>query len=145
MLDHAQTMFDGMSDMMKRLKKASYAKNMEEFRARNGRTFREMTDYVDAAEDKDAAAGEIARTFAERVETAFQVKGRIKSCTQADLNFFMIFYVFPAILLTNHPEAKRIADAIRDTWRSTFKESNIDYKDYDTMYSSFNEKILGIF
>lgn len=145
MLDRAETMFEGMSEMMKRLKKASYEKNMKAFRERNEGIFREMTDYVDAAEDKDAAAEQLAQAFTGQVREAFQVKGKMRSRTQADLNFFMIFYVFPAILLTNHPEAKRIADAIRDRWRSTFKDSNIDYRDYDTMYGSFSEKILGIF
>ena len=145
MLDHAETMFEGMSEMMKRLKKASYEKNMNAFRERNEGILREMTDYVDAAEDKDAAAKQLAQAFTGRVREAFQVKGKIRSRRQADLNFFMIFYVFPAILLTNHPEAKRIADAVRDSWRSTFQDSNIDYRDYDTIYNSFNEKILGIF
>lgn len=147
MLEHAETMFDGMPDMMKRLKKASYAANMKQFREKNGHYFDEMTQYVEAAEDKTAAAGQVALAFTGQVDAYFRAlgKGKIKSRAQADLNFFMIFYVFPALLLTDHPQAVRIADAVRDAWRSTFKNSNIDYRDYDTMYNAFNEKILGIF
>lgn len=147
MLEHIETIFDGMPDMMKRLKKASYAANMKQFREKNGRFFDEMTQYVDAAPDKEAAARETAQAFAGQVDAYFRAQGRgkIRSRMQADLNFFMIFYVFPALLLTEHPEAVRIADALRDAWRSTFKDSNIDYRDYDTMYNAFNEKILGIF
>ena len=147
MLEHAETMFDGMPDMMKRLKKASYAANMKQFREKNGHYFDEMTQYVEAAEDKAAAAGQVALAFTGQVDAYFRAlgKGKIKSRAQADLNFFMIFYVFPALLLTDHPQAVRIADAVRDAWRSTFKNSNIDYRDYDTMYNAFNEKILGIF
>lgn len=145
MPDHVEMMFEGMSVLIKRLKKASYEKNMKMFRERNRAAFREMTAYVDAAENKDAAAKQLAQSFTGRVREIFQVKGKIKSYTQADMNLFMVLYVFPAILLTNHPEAKRIAGAIRDAWRDTFKNSNIDYRDYDTIYNSFNEKIMGLF
>ena len=58
MLERMETMFDGMSDMMKRLKKASYEKNMRSFRAQNEHYFLEMTDLVrDAADaEKEQAA-----------------------------------------------------------------------------------------
>lgn len=145
MPDHVEMMFEGMSVLIKRLKKASYEKNMKAFRERNEAVFREMTDYVDAAENKDAAAKQLAQSFTGRVREIFQVKGKIKSCTQVDMNLFMVLYVFPALLLTEHPEAKRIADAIRDSWRDTFKDGNIDYQDYNAIYNSFNEKIMGMF
>ena len=32
MLEHVENLFDGMTDMMKKLKKASYEKNMTAFR-----------------------------------------------------------------------------------------------------------------
>ena len=148
MLERMETMFDGMSDMMKRLKKASYEKNMRSFRAQNEHYFLEMTDLVrDAADaEKEQAAAQAAEVFASKVEAAFGMNGRIRSRTQADLNFFMIFYVFPAILLTDRPEAKMVADAVRDEWRARFQDSaGLDYRDYDTLYNSFHEKIFGIF
>ena len=56
MLDHVEIIFDNMPEMLKRLKKASYAERMEKFRSEHGHFFREMTDRVELAEDKDAAA-----------------------------------------------------------------------------------------
>ena len=67
------------------------------------------------------------------------------SAVQTDLNFFMIYYVFPTILGTEHEYAKLIADSICSAWGKRFKESQIQYTDYDTLYGSFREKIFGIF
>ena len=64
---------------------------------------------------------------------------------QTDLNFFMIYYVFPAILLTEHDDAKLIADYLCSRWGEKFKNSKIQYTDYDSLYVSFREKIFGIF
>ena len=62
-----------------------------------------------------------------------------------DLNFFMIYYVFPAILMTQSDNAKMMADTLCETWGKSFKDSKIAYTDYDSLYSSFREKIFGIF
>ena len=62
-----------------------------------------------------------------------------------DLNFFMIYYVFPAILKRNHEYAKLLADTLCETWGSSFKNSKIGYTDYETLYKAFREKIFGIF
>lgn len=145
MLDQVETIFDGMVDMMKKLKKSSYEKNMAAFRARNGHFFQEMIQYVEETEGKDNAAKEIADIFVSAVEERFSVKGKMKSRTQADLNFFMIYYVFPAILLVESGYSDLVAANIRDMWRNRFKNSNIDYADYDRIYSTFREKIFGIF
>ena len=42
MLKNLETMFDNMSDMMKKLKKKSYEINMEQFLEKNGHFFQEM-------------------------------------------------------------------------------------------------------
>ncbi len=145
MLDQVETMFDGMLDMMKKLKKASYKKNMEGFRSRNGHFFQEMRQYTEGKDQKEDAAKEIAVIFTEAVKNRFSVKGKIKSRMQADLNFFMIYYVFPAILLEGGENAELIAKSIRDRWAAQFKDSEIQYADYDRLYGAFREKIFGIF
>ena len=145
MLNHVETMFDQMAAMMKKLKKANYEKNMKEFRSRNEHYFLEMTEHMDSSADKNVAAEEIAAAFVGTVSEAFQTKGKIRSRVQTDLNFFMIYYVFPAILLTDHDNAALIADAVCARWRETFPGNNISYADYDHLYQSFNEKIFGLF
>lgn len=147
MLDHVETIFDDMKPMMKKLKKASYKNNMELFLDRHGHYFREMTDVVGSAEDKDAAAAEVAAVFVDSVEKAFSSpkKGKIDGVIQLDLNFFMIYYVFPAILKTEHSDAVLIADSLRDEWGNRFADSRIQYTDYDSLFAAFREKIFGIF
>ena len=146
MLDHVEIIFEDMKPMMKKLKKKNYRINMEEFLLRHGHYFQEMTAHTAAAEDKAEAADELARVFTEQVEKAYisPKKGRVDPVVQLDLNFFMIYYVFPAILKTEHEDARLIADHIRDEWSRRFKDSDIQYTDYDSLYGAFREKIFGI-
>ena len=145
MLDHVENIFNNMPEMLKRLKKASYAERMEKFRDEHGHFFREMTDAVELAEDRDAKAAEIAGVVVEAARERFTVRGRINGRTQTDMNFFMIYFVFPAILMTRSTCADQVAKAIRDQWSRTFKNSDIGYTDYESLLGSFTEKIFGIF
>jgi len=145
MLENVGSMFDGMLGMMKKLKKASYESHMKEFRERNGHFFREMIRYVEQSEDREAAAKEVADVFTDAVRETFSVRGKIRGRTQVDLNFFLIYYVFPAILLEESEVNDLTAGSIRDAWEAKFKDSRIQYTDYDKIYGAFREKIFGIF
>lgn len=147
MLDNLETMFDNMKDMLKKLKKKSYEENMGQFLKKHNHYFQEIMEYMDAADDKEKAAGEIAASFGECVENTFGkgAKKKIPSSQQADINFFMIYYVFPAILKTEHEDCRLLADSICREWKGRFKNSAIGYTDYDSLYDSFKEKIFGLF
>ncbi len=145
MLEQAASMFDGMQTMMKKLKKASYEVHMKEFRRTYGDMIREMTDHTGAGEDKRRAAGDVADAFIDSVRRRFEKNGKISGTVQVDLNFFMIYYVFPAILLTEHEDAKIVADVLCEKWGEAFKNSKIGYTDYASLHKSFREKIFGIF
>lgn len=147
MLNGIGNMFDDMPNMLKRLKKKSYEENSKKFWRANMNYFFEMTDYVAAAEDKESAAKNIAEILVNEVEAKYAAgaKKKIPNAKQVDINFFMIYYVFPSILKTQHDDCKLIADSICAEWNSHFKNSEIGYTDYDTLYNSFKEKIFGIF
>ncbi len=147
MLENVETMFDNMRDMLKKLKKKSYEDNMEQFLKKNDHYFQEMTEYMDATDEKEKAAGEIAAILGQCVEDTFGkgAKKKIPSSTQADINFFMIYYVFPAILKTGHGDCRLLADGICTEWKERFKNSAISYTDYDSLYGAFKEKVFGIF
>ena len=144
MLERIETIFDHMGPMLKKVKKKQYEENMKAFRQEYNHYFFEMTDYM-KADKKEIMAKEIAAVFVEAVKRKFEVKGKIKGYLQIDLNFFMIYYVFPAILMTQHEDAILVADAICEAWGNSFKDSKIQYADYDTISNSFKEKIFGIF
>lgn len=83
------------------------------------------------------------------IETMFEnmtymIRRKIPSHVQADVNFFMIYYVFPALLKTEHEWCRLIADSICVEWKKRFKRSAIGYTDYDSIYKSFREKAFGI-
>lgn len=146
MLDHVETMFDSIPDMLKKLKKRSYESNMELFRKRNASYFDEIIQYVETQENKEEASATVAGLLADAAERRFAgSNGKIKPRQQADLNFFMIYYTFPAILLTENENADLIDKSICNEWARRFKDSKISYTDYDSIYNTFNEKILGIF
>ncbi len=148
MLEQAGTMFDNMEAMMYRIKKKVYAERMEQFQEKNRALLAEMTGFVEQAEEqrRGEAAAQVAKAFADAVETRFARRGKISGRSQMDINLFMIYYVFPAILLTGSECAVPLADAIRDEWRGRFRDSaQIGYTTYEEISSTFQEKFLGLF
>ena len=141
-------MFDNMEAMMDRIKKKVYAERMERFREKNLEILAQMTDFVEQAEEqeRDKAAAQVAKALADAVEAGFAKRGKISGRTQMDINLFMIYFVFPAILLTQSEYAGLLADAIRDEWRGRFKNSEqLSYTTYEEIYGTFQEKIFGMF
>lgn len=170
MLEQAGTMFDDMVGMLNRIKKKVYGERMALFREKNAKLLNEMVEFVEQAEKRDGiedqqqaekrdevedqqqvksrdeAAAQAAQAFADAVEARFAKRGKIGGRTQMDINLFMIYYVFPAILLTESACAVPLADAIRDEWRGRFRDSaQIDYTSYEELSKTFQDKILGIF
>lgn len=146
MLEQAGAMFDNMEAMMYRLKKKAYRERMEQFREKNRVVLTEMTDFAGQANDRDEAAAQVAKALADAVETRFAKRGKISGRSQMDINLFMIYFVFPAILLTQSECAVPLADAIRDEWRGRFRDSaQLGYTTYEEISSTFQEKFLGIF
>lgn len=145
MLDQVESMYADMAKMLKRLKRPQYESNMKTFREMHGHHLEEMLSFVSAAEDKEQAAAELADVFVQKIIDAYSKRGKISGRMNVDLNFFTVFYVFPALLLTGHEDAEKVCDAICTKWAVSFKEGNISYADYNKLCSSFQTKIFGIF
>lgn len=144
MLQQVEVVFEDMAPMLKGLKKKNYEENMKVFREKNNEFFFQMMDQL-KVDNKEAVAKHLANSFVAAVKQIFEKQGKIKGSVQADMNFFMIYYVFPAILMTQSDNAKLMADTLCETWGNSFKNAKIGYTDYDTLYGSFKEKIFGIF
>lgn len=141
-----ERMFENKSKMLKRLKKQTYETYFAQFQAEYAKQLEEITAYAADASDKQAAITEIGTWFTDGVLRKFASgKKKIPSYVQADLNLFMIYYVFPALLKTGHPDAEQITEGICAVWAECFPGNKIGYTDYDTLYQSFHDKILGIF
>ncbi len=139
-------MFDDMEAMIHHIKKKVYMERMEVFRAKNADILGEMLGFVENAQEKQAAAAQVAAVLADAVEKRFAKRGRISGRSQMDINLYMIYFVFPAILLTKSECAGMLADAVRDEWRGRFRDSaQISYTTFEELCGNFQEKILGIF
>ena len=143
MLQQVEAVFEDMAPMLKGLKKKNYEANMKAFREKNNEFFFGMVEQLNF-ENKEAVARHLSNSFVNAVKQIFEKRGKIKGRVQMDLNFFMIYYVFPSILMTQNDNAKLMADTLCETWGKSFKDSKIGYTDYDTLYESFKEKIFGI-
>lgn len=146
MLEQAGAMFDDMAGMLSRIKKKIYGERMAYFRQKNESTLTEMIRFVEQAQEQQDAAAQVAKALADAVEARFAKRGKISGSSQMDINLMMIYYVFPAILLTESACAVPLADAIRDEWRRRFRDSEqLDYTTYEELSNTFQEKILGMF
>ena len=145
MLENVSDIFFNYPMMISgRVKKAEYKKNMYDFRVEFGEDIQEMVDAVNAADNKEEVACSIGTDFCDKVFALYEKKGKVKGTKRAELNMFMILYIFPAILLTGNESATLMCDKLRDAWNIKFGEK-IDYTDYDTIYEGFREKIFGMF
>ena len=143
MLQQVEAVFENMAPMLKGLKKKTYEKNMKEFREKHNEFFFSLMDQLKFG-NKEVIAQHLSNSFVAAVKQIFEKRGKIKGNLQMDLNFFMIYYVFPAILMTQSDDAKLLADTLCETWGNSFKDSKIGYTEYDKLYESFKEKIFGI-
>ena len=134
-----------MPNMLTNLKQSTYEKNMERFIQRNGSYFDAITTSVEQAEDQDEAGKQIADRFVTAVEEKYSKNGKIGGRLQVDLNLFMIYYVFPAILETKKPCASLVADTLCAEWSKRISHRAIGYTTYEQLCGSFREKIFGIF
>lgn len=145
MFDKIEYLFRDMGGMIRCPKKNIYEQKMNYFLEDRKWFLEEVTEWMEQSECKGDSAKELSRQFTQQVFDAFSRKNRIKPYVQADLNMFMIYYVFPAILKTEKPYARLLADEICREWRERFQDSNIRYTSYEELYNNINEKILGIF
>ena len=145
MLEQMPTLFDQYEKKLvfSSHKRKTYEAYFETFCKEQGRLLSDMIDLMTAREDKEAAADEIAMCMVDAVREKYSKWGRVSVKRRTDLGFYLIYYVFPALLLKEEPEGKILADHIRDTWNREMKEK-ISYADYETIRASFQDKLLGL-
>lgn len=131
---NVEKLFEDVAYLSKVHNKKDYEKQMDMF---NEQRYELLKDLVEA-DDVEASAKELC----EDVTAAFKKFGKVRGADLMNLNYFMIYYVFPAIL-TNEGNGKEICDKLKDTWNNHFK-STINYTDYETLRDGFQTKIFGI-
>ena len=135
---NVEKLFEDAGQLSKVNNKKAYEANIEMFKSNR---YELLNDLVDA---DDSQLQSQAKQLCEDVTAAFKKFGKVRGGDLMNLNYFMIFYVFPAIQQNEEKEKSiRICDILRDTWNQHFK-SNISYADYDTLLEGFQTKIFGV-
>ena len=131
---NVEKIFEDVAYLSKVHTKSDYEKQMDMFNSARYCLLHQLVEADDIESE--------AQSFCEDVAGTFKKFGKVRGSDLMNLNYFMIYYVFPAILL-NADDGNRICDTLRDTWNSYFK-SSISYTDYDTLKDGFQMKIFGI-
>lgn len=145
MLENASEVFDLSMIKFKKNKKVTYDQRMEAFRTQHGHYIDEMLTHIREAEDKDAAAVEAAKAFTDSAFNRYARRGKIRGVAGSDPTLFMIFYVFPAIQLTEDENAILLCDKLRDEFSVKFNNPQMGYTTFQEIRDSFSEKIFGLF
>ncbi|MCR5581486.1 MAG: hypothetical protein K6F66_07835 [Pseudobutyrivibrio sp.] len=126
--------FEDVDRMSKVKTKKEYESYMNVFKSERLDMLKDYTE----AEDKKAAA----EVFCQAVEDEFKKFGKVRGGDMMNLNYFMIYFIFPAIL-SEKEDGKESCDLLRDVWNDHFKAS-VNYTDYDSLMEGFRTKIFGI-
>lgn len=130
---------------LKKLKQANYEENYEIFRNRYGGL---ITDAINAMPEEDeealkAAMSETAGDMAASILSEYGKRNKVSPNTLMDLNFMMIYYIFP-FLLKSGEKGESFAAVLKDKWNETLG-CNISYAPYEEIMAGFRKKLFGFF
>lgn len=145
--DRLTDLFEDRHIYLKKLKQVTYESYTEEFAQTYGPQLDAIIKFVADSEDADAAAKEVAGDFANKTFERYAKKGRIGGNLMMDLNFMMIYYMFPYLIkqrgvLTETAEG--FAKVLKDKWNEVMG-TNISYAPYEELYAGFKKRLFGFF
>lgn len=129
-----EKIFEDAAYLSKVHTKKDYEKQMDMFKERR---YDLLADLINA-DDVAAASKQLCLD----VNDKFKKFGKVRGSDLMNLNYFLIYYVFPSILM-NEEKGQDICEALKDAWNSQFK-ANINFTDYETLMAGFQTKIFGI-
>jgi len=122
--------------MLKKFRRKDYIENMKAFRTK-----------WDGLISSTIEAGNfeaVSENFVQNVISIYTKWGRISKIRKMDLGLFMVYFVFPAILLSEKSGAEELCNTLLATWNEKMN-SNIEYMKYDDIVAGFNDKMFGMF
>ena len=132
-------LFDDYEILLTGFNRAKYIKNMQVFKEK----------YKDALTELYRQSKEEYRSFCEAVYKRYSFMGKVGKMKKKDLNLFMIYYIFPSMLLIGEDNAEKEmahtgCDSLLETWNSVF-DTDISYLEYPVIIEGFNDKLFGVF
>lgn len=133
---NVKQMFSDCNYFLKKFNDEDYKYNMKLFREKWNKTFVETIVLRNYEAD--------SLSFVSQVKTLYTRFGKVNKSRKQDLSLFMIYFVFPAILLTDEAEAKELCDVLLMTWNKEMG-TDISYTNYDDILANFNDRMFGMF
>ncbi len=137
-------LFDEREGYLRKLKKESYEINTQRFDTDYGPALRALLESAGASGDTAGSYVSEALDFSRKIYDKYEKKGKINSILLMDLNFMMVYYVFPYLLKNKDKGGEEFAAVLKDKWNETMG-SNISYTTYEDLYSGFKKKLFGFF
>ncbi len=129
---------------LKKLKQTTYEANTERFKSEFGPAIDGILRSASETEDAKGAYESVAVDFSRRVFDKYEKRGKIAPTVMMDINFCMIYYVFPYLLKSGIAGAEDFAKILKDKWNETL-HCNISYTTYEELYAGFKKKLFGFF
>lgn len=133
---HTKEIFADYEHYLRKFRKKDYIQNMELFRAK--------WNEILAATVQAGNYEEVAKDFVEQLKNTYKRFGKVSKTRKIDLGLFLIYFVFPGILLTEKAGAKELCDILADSWNEEMGTC-IEYLSYDEIVENFNDKTFGMF
>lgn len=137
-------LFDKKDIYLRKLNKVTYEANMRTFENEYGPAMDALMAVGSEGQDAAGAYESVALDFSRRVYDRYEKKGKIGSILLMDLNFMMVYYVFPYLLKNKDKGGEELAGVLKDKWNGTFG-SSISYTTYEDLYNGFKKKLFGFF
>lgn len=143
MLQGIEQIFENITEMNAGLKRTTYQEKFEKFQAEYGYYFEEMNAYMEETENHEAAAEAVGIRLMHAAEKKCgNRRGKLDGRTRSELSLFMVYYVFPSILLQGE-NMTELAEGVLKVSRKELRNKELQYADYQTIYDGFSDKILG--
>lgn len=157
-----KSMFDEYEKYNAKFKAKTYKDAAEDFCGKYKGMFIEMLNEIESAEcaadevENEELSGGLQGETADKIEeiaTEFVTESEriIKKNNKQPgsrkmlmYNMYTVMYIFPCILDTNKKYAKDLLDSIVKKWNKTFRNTNVQYSDYETIDAGFKRKLCYI-
>ncbi len=144
--ENAEEIYTEVEKTVKGFHRTEYADSFAQYQIRERENLDTLRRAMNAAHDREKAAGELAAVLVDAAKEALTAKGSrlTRESAQMTMNMYMVTFVLPALLSVDDGKLSDLADAVCVLWAKTFKKSNIQAADFHTLNEGFRRKLCYI-
>ncbi len=143
-IDRLLGLFEEKDGYLRKLNKDVYEANTESFKEVYGKYVDDLLTRIGGSTDAAKEEETVAASFAGKVWDIYSKNGKMKMNLLMDLNFIMIYYIFPYLLKSGDENASHFAQTLKNKWNEVMG-SNISYAPYEEIAEGFKKKLFGFF